>query len=131
MNDPTKGSMTAQQLFNRIVRHLRKQGKKTPMKEYGLGKCCQYLASNGTKCAIGCLITKREYKSEMEGSGVDCLLNKKSSAYAPSLAAKIGDNIELARSMQRIHDHERVSSWEKAFDFVAQDYELTVPKKVK
>lgn len=101
------------------------------MKDSDAGKSCQYLASNGTKCAVGCLLTKREYKPLMEGNSVFVLLNEASSAYAPELAAKIGDNLQLVSAMQTIHDNQPVKTWEQHFANVAQEHHLTVPKKVK
>jgi len=107
--------MTHQQAFNKIVRHLRKQNRRS--EDGG----CLYRGPGGLQCAIGCLIPNSEYKDTFEGVSVYGLRN-----LAPSLK---GIDILMLKDMQDIHDTYDVRSWETAFAEVAWRYSLKMPKK--
>ena len=55
---------TAQELFNEVVSHLRKQ-KKQSLSQHGY---CMYRGEDGLKCAIGHLIPDERYHNDMEGT---------------------------------------------------------------
>jgi hypothetical protein len=57
--------MTEQEIFDTVVRHLKKQGR---LAKEVLSGDCFYRAPNGDKCAVGCLISDDEYSPEMEGN---------------------------------------------------------------
>jgi len=60
--------MTEQEIFDAVVRHLKKQGRRALNKDQ-----CVYRGSNGLKCAVGCLISDAEYTPSMEGHTVDAI----------------------------------------------------------
>lgn len=110
--------MELQQVFDKIVTHLRAQGKKA-LDEYG---SCVYLAPDGCQCAVGCLIPHDLYNPKMEKTGI---------AYGPVYEAlmKIGvtnQHLDLLVTMQCIHDQYAVDEWEKIFVTTAYRFGLTV-----
>ena len=109
--------MTAQTVFNKIVRHLRKQGKKAKASP----TLCAYLAEDGSKCAVGCMISKKNYKKAMEGSLLYSLIEKK------LLPRHLLPHAQLLSCMQSIHDGCNVSAWEDAFQSTAEKFNLKVP----
>lgn len=50
--------MNAQEIFDKVVNHLRKQGHRSLSED---GRCL-YRGSNGDKCAIGCIISDEDYQ---------------------------------------------------------------------
>lgn len=58
------------QTFWKVYNHLKTQNKAS-VHEYG---DCQYLGSDGSKCAIGCLIPCEFYDSSMEGLNATALI---------------------------------------------------------
>ena len=58
--------MNLQEIFDKVTEHLYKQGG--PAKEQS---SCQYLASGGKKCAVGCLIKSEFYDESLESHLID------------------------------------------------------------
>jgi hypothetical protein len=116
--------LTAQQVYDKVVKHLRKQGHKA-LNEKGL---CMYLAPNGDKCAAGCLLLKREYLPELEQKSFAWILANG----APSIAKRLKIHYDLIRDLQGTHDHCTISGWEEKFQNIAKTHTLTyTPPKVK
>jgi hypothetical protein len=113
--------MQAQDIFNTVVAHLRKQQAKSNIVSVGRSMCV-YCSPEGLKCAVGCLITDEEYSPDMEtGQGVHALL-----ADYPKIADRLGwSNRELLESLQLVHDHYQVERWEDGLQSVATYYDLT------
>lgn len=67
--------MTAQEIFNTVVAHLRQQKKRAMVynEDNGLAQCL-YRAPDGLKCAVGCLIPDGAYKPSFEGNAVEVVL---------------------------------------------------------
>ena len=61
--------MIRQEIFDKVLAHLREQGKAAVD-----GGKCKYRATDGSKCAVGCLIPDARYYSELEGHGPIYLL---------------------------------------------------------
>lgn len=61
--------MTAQELFNTVVLHMRKQGRQS--NTAGPGSSCRYRSPEGMKCAVGCLIPDEVYNQGIEGRSVN------------------------------------------------------------
>jgi hypothetical protein len=120
---------TSQQLFDKVVKHLRKQGKKSLLGDGGSG--CAYHADDGLRCAVGCLITNKAYKEEIEGLSISAVIQKK--ILPNDLNSDLAANEELLSRLQSIHDRHDMSDWEIAFKEAAEDYKLkyTPPKEVK
>jgi len=75
---------------------------------------CVYRGKNGTKCAVGCLITDEEYKREMEGNDVTAL-NR-----LGLLPERLIPHLELLSEMQAVHDSFGTSRWEFWFATITQ-----------
>jgi len=56
--------MTDQEIFDKVVRHVIEQGKKS--RNETRGGTCRYLSDDGSKCAAGCLIKDGMYQPEMD-----------------------------------------------------------------
>jgi hypothetical protein len=85
---------TRQDIFDRVVRHHRKQRTRCP----ALGRCFYRFA--GDRCFIGALIDDADYDPEMEGLKVRELMN-----WLP-VSQWFCDNIDLIEDLQNIHDTE-------------------------
>ncbi len=119
-------NMTAQEVFNKVVTHLRKQGKQSrdTMR-------CLYLSPEGLKCAVGCLIPPEDYRKDMEGKTFDCLLSDR--YFHSSLIAKFNKHRDLLHRLQELHDCSSVynilETWERGFIMIAKEFNLSIPIK--
>ena len=86
----------AQEVFDTSVSHLIKQGK--PAATDGMYGTCSYRTPEGLKCAVGCLITTKEYKKSMEGKNVSALIEDN------LIPKKLLPYIALLKSLQKLHD---------------------------
>jgi len=104
--------MTNQEVFDKVVAHLKAQGKQSLK-----GDSCKYRGSMGMKCAVGCLIPDEEYSSELEGKTVRSpeLVN------LPSLRHL---NLELLWDLQGVHDRCDPPNWETKLLKVAKRFKL-------
>lgn len=123
--------VTEQTVFNRVVKHLRKQGRKSKAWYYDFDGdkktlACAYRGKDGLKCAIGCLIPNKTYQKDMEGAGPITALTK---AGVYGKYKKLGDC--LLFELQLIHDDWHPVAWEKAFRELAIRYELKYAPPVK
>ncbi len=114
-------SMSAQEIFNKVVTHLRNQNRRSVDRN----NQCVYLSSDGDQCAIGCLIPKEDYLSTMERKNVTLLFN--SFHLFDNLAA----HLPLLYDLQCIHDQREVRSWEQEFFTVSHKHNLTIPTNDK
>lgn len=108
---PTGLKLTPQVAFDFIVAHLRKQGRKALQDDR-----CVYRATDGAKCAAGCLIPDDKYNSLIEGISASSVCER----------LKLGWDraIEVIFAMQGVHDTLEVNEWESAFCLVARRYKL-------
>lgn len=116
--DPT---LTPQQALNKIVRHLRKQGRKALAMSRVEGVVCAYrgfskVDDHTTMCAAGCLIPDEHYTPDMENVLVGLL------PYFQGHPA-----LNVIRDLQKIHDHYTVDNWESGFSHKANIHGLTLP----
>lgn len=110
--------MTLQEIFDTVVAHLRKQGRKSTTL---VNQHCVYRAPNGDKCAIGCLIRDEDYDRSIEGLTVRAVrhyigellhwpsdLGKRRTKLLVALQNGVGEldnrKLELLRDLQRVHD---------------------------
>ena len=87
--------MDSQEIFDKVVDHLRKQGHRS-VDEYG---SCMYRAPNGDMCAVGCLIPDNLYRPVIEGieAGPEGLMG--------DILRTIGiTDYNLVKSLQVLHD---------------------------
>jgi len=103
--------MTNQEAFDKMVAHLRKQGRRADK-----NGVCRYRTEEGLMCAVGCLLTDDEYKPGMEGMGVEAMM----AAYD----IRFGVNENLLAEMQDTHDAWDPTHWETRFADTAARYGL-------
>ena len=108
--------MTNQEAFETMVRHLRKQGKRSTSAR---GIACRYRGTKGMACAVGVLIPDKEYSPTFEGHGAEFVAKK-----VPTLQSV---SLDILLEMQMIHDNDAVKSWEDSFDSAAKRFSLTLP----
>ena len=112
-----------QEIFNRVVIHLRKQGERSRGSVSGK---CVYHAPDGKKCAVGVLINEAYWSPQIEGVGVHIYRVK--NAVAKSLGTYAAAlPIPMLRYLQGVHDHTPVGEWESEFREAAILYSLTLP----
>ena len=123
--------MTAQEIFDTVARHLVVQGKPA-FSDYGPVQSCNYRAPDGSKCAIGCLITDEEYGEEFEGTSVLGVLSMH-----PGLDARLGPHVDLLVHLQDAHDwflydfsapytnYANFPAWENQMRVVAERFGLS------
>lgn len=99
---------TAQEIFDAVIRHLRKQGRRA--NDYSpiySRYVCRYRGDNGTKCAVGCLIDDEHYNPACEGVSVGGGNAPARVALHEALRASGVDAVEhasLLSSLQNFHD---------------------------
>lgn len=108
----TKISMSKQEAFDKVLNHLRQQGRAAVNSK---GECV-YRAPNGDMCAAGCLIPDKMYKEAFEGND----------AYEIDVfSEEIEDLVEI---LQSAHDgwlqRDGVGAWEDQMKYIAQEYNL-------
>lgn len=77
---------TKQKWFNQVLRHMRKQGKKS----VDVGGNCLYRGPDGLKCAIGALLPDELLRSRTEGLDVYSLLTGLRSSLVRRRRAHLG-----------------------------------------
>jgi hypothetical protein len=111
--------MKEQTIFNTVVRHLAKQGKRAvTVEEDGSGLCvevCKYRGPNGTKCAAGCLLKDSEYDPDMEGKPVGLI----------KLPKRLQPHEELLHRLQQAHDTSTTATYLiDNLRLIAEDFNL-------
>lgn len=117
---PLSLTPTAQEIFDKVLNHLRTQGKAAVDDE----GTCAYRGEGGTSCAVGCLIPDALYSSEFENKAVAADVFKKTLE-----ALGLTGHIKLLRSLQSAHDgslHDgSVGRWEVSMESIAEANNLT------
>lgn len=121
--------MTAQEIFDKVVAHLRKQNSKSV--EYNDdgsvrlqwngnadSPVCAYRSRDGKKCAAGVMISDEAYVPAMEGMNIAAVI----SLYNID---DLRPHEHLLLDLQRVHDNSVVSDWETGFEGVANRHALT------
>lgn len=116
----TPNLVTQQETFDTVVAHLRGQNKKAVDSATGE---CRYRASEGLKCAVGCLIPDEEYNSTLESCSIGSLCHE--NRLPPSLRQH---DFSLLADLQVIHDHYSVDAWEERFEDLAKECGLKYTK---
>ena len=115
-------TITNEELFNRVRTHLLTQAKKSidPATDN-----CLYRGPDGTKCAVGILISDKYYSEYLEniGIGIGRAGGKVVEAVSNSLGVKLTiDNIELLDALQDVHDRYEVAQWPEKLEKVRRDF---------
>ena len=109
--------MTKQEIFDKVITHLRKQNKKATNIFGG----CEYKNVNGLRCAVGCLIPDDMYDKKMElSSTVDGLF--RDFLEIQKLLGK--RNKDFLTRIQVIYDSCRIENWEERWENLAKVYNL-------
>jgi hypothetical protein len=96
--------MSAQEIFDKVVEHLAKQGKRARIAVSPGDFRCKYRTPDGLKCAVGVLIPDELYDPEMDSGIVDILYILKQGKF-PQLNLLIR-HMYLLAALQSIHDNE-------------------------
>lgn len=113
--------MNAQQIFDRVLDHLRKQGLASVGNDGG----CMYRAPDGAMCAAGCLIADEHYSDSLERRCAD---------QPPVMDAIERSGIDLVhigllRDLQIAHDNYLrdygIDAWEDRMRDIASDRGLS------
>lgn len=106
--------MTPQEIFDTVAKHLFAQGHRSinfePAPGYADDAVCQYRAPDGSRCAVGALMSDDLYNPEFEGKGIEGLVNEDHNKLIYQFPTWMRDNLYLLRDLQRVHDGP--SSWE-------------------
>jgi len=101
--------MTKQEVFNRVCTHFAEQGVQSKVRNaVNSGPRYKIFSRDGYvthPCAIGILITEKNYSNDMEGHSIKELLDMPSSPL-PKWMSK-GEMAEYLQSLQQIHDESR------------------------
>lgn len=117
--------MIAQELFDQVVAHLRKQNSKSLLTDeqckalFLQPDSCAYRSLDGKKCAVGALITDEEYSPMMEGANVYYMIET-----TLSMRNRLREHRFLLRHLQKVHDVLPVERWEESLQSVAADFHL-------
>ena len=112
--------MTAQEIFDQVVRHLLTQRRRATGSGDRNG-LCSYRTPEGLRCAVGCLIPDDVYTPDMEDKGIDDLIEDWEEL------SWMREHEKLLSKLQYVHDNEDVDDWEKELAQVALDNELSMP----
>lgn len=112
-------NMTAQEVFDYVCTHLRKQNQKSRIQLPDGKFICAYRGDNGHKCAVGCVITDEQYMSVMESSNMLMFL------WIPIIQSHKG----LLQELQTAHDCYNVDEWENRFQLAAAAKNLVYSSK--
>jgi hypothetical protein len=104
-----------QKTFNKVARHLLRQGCKSKV-----GTVCAYRGINGLRCGIGALIPNRSYKKSMEGRIADDYM-------VGPILVQLGYDPNFCRSLQRVHDQYEPHEWRGELEGMARAYGLKMP----
>lgn len=109
--------MTKQEVFDKVLAHLRAQGRKALDDR----RQCMYRAPDGAKCAAGCLISDEQYGPRLEGKSAN--MSKVHAALSASGVPE--DAMPVVQELQGIHDSHSPDQWEAEFARLAKEYGLT------
>lgn len=119
--------ITKQEIFDRVVTGLRKQGCKSA-KNNGKGIIsCLYRGPNNTKCAAGQVILDSAYDDSFEGKPINDLIDIHGDEYLFGDKIEIESIILLVR-LQISHDKCKPEYWENEWQCLANEYGLTMPE---
>ena len=111
--------MDRRKIFDKVRGHLLVQKAKAWNKRLAT---CEYISSDGLKCAIGCLIPDG-HPALKSRDGVTNLMKEFPDLKSLWGVTKDGD-INFLSSLQRVHDSWQPGEWEIALTLVEQGYDV-------
>ncbi len=127
--------MEAQEIFNKVYRHLLAQG--VPAKLPRASKdICAYRGADGSSCSVGCLIPDQMYDRAIEGVTLNEILDCEPGTLAGGefrlhlTLDRLGllPHAGLLIDLQDIHDDVSPEDWEDALESVAKLHNLEIPQ---
>ena len=116
-------------IYQTVRKHLLTQRLRSMTKLPNGDKKCAYRGFNGTKCAVGCLITDHMYDPSMEGMGASRELVRHALRQIFNVHHGLDRDIEyfymIVETLQSIHDEWPVHSWESRLDRFAVENGFT------
>lgn len=116
--------MTAQEIFNKVIEHLLKQGFQC----LDQGDVCLYRGDNGMKCAIGVLIKDKDYNPKMEGDSASLIVhNIQAINYILPSDMDKKEGCDFLDALQSLHDDHPffdTLEFKAAVAQFAEDYKL-------
>ena len=119
-------TVTAQEVFDTVARHLLRQGRRA-VNCRGDEQKCSYRAENGDQCAVGCLIPRRAYVPEMEEVGSAGLLFVFCSERGQTWHVPYLPHLDLLEDLQHLHDTLYPFAWQERLGDIAKLYGLKMP----
>ncbi len=106
-----------QEIYDRVKAHLQRQGKPS-FDEHGE---CAYRGANGTKCAVGCLITDRAFAQYIGEDTNCCTINTTEvlTALTASGIFNVLGHLALLHELQVVHDVSPPPKWKERLAEVA------------
>lgn len=106
--------MTKQEMFDKVLFGIRRQGKKS----VNQSNACMYRGENDCKCVIGMLIDDTEYQSSWEGCSLSINPTTESCATLVNwFSSKFGkDMVDFGEELQACHDNSSKPMFIKAFE---------------
>jgi hypothetical protein len=119
---------TAQQLYDKVVSHLRQQNAKAYDEKTVM---CRYRTSDGKSCAVGCLIPDESYSERMENKMLYFLISRNGVEwnFPTELVEEFKTHQGLLSELQSIHDDLEVDEWETHFQELAEKRNLQYTPK--
>jgi len=117
--------LTKQQVFDKVVRHLLKQGVVSRRDGSSIAPCA-YRGDGGTMCAVGCLIPDEAYDPSLEGAGANN--PRVLAALAGVVDSEDSASTRLLLSLQTIHDCIRPADWRRELKSLAKGRGLRWPR---
>jgi len=115
--------LTNQEIFDKAVGGLLKQGKAARKEnEKGVNRCV-YRTDDGLKCAVGQIIPDNLYQSGMEDLSVDVLFQIFSDEMS-AIGLDMATQGHLLNDLQCVHDTSGPVYWAENFRQVAKDFNL-------
>ncbi|WP_323016438.1 hypothetical protein [Castellaniella sp.] len=117
--------MKSQEIFNRVLTHLRKQGRVSMKFTPGHGITCAYRGYAGSMCAVGCLISDEAYDPDFEGESVNG--ERVEAALKASIGRVTERQFDLLLRLQTAHDDyiaKGMGEWEKQMQQIANQFNL-------
>lgn len=117
--------MIEQEIFDRVVRHLLTQKRKS----VDVHALCLYRNHTGLSCAVGCLIDAAHYKPEIERQAVNTAVVQDALVLSGVLTRSAcpgvfrgpdEGKVDLRCKLQRVHDTYEVAEWPRQLKVVGR-----------
>lgn len=111
--------MNKQEIFDKVALHLLTQGRQATD-----GTFCQYLTSDGLKCAIGCLIPDGHPAQQCGAGARDLVARFPDLGILPTDLGTLNGELFL-QNLQRIHDVGYPQDWPRSLTAFAHYWGLS------